>query len=579
MRKALAALDPFFLIFFASLAAVAVFFGASQDALLFKSDPASLLGFLASLGLLASLALGAAVACAWPAAGRPGRERVESWLSLAAFSVLQAGFANFLIQLFLTIRSPALYGSVLLGTFAACLAASARLADRRLLRARMRPLARASALLSLALLAGIRAGNAVRSFQARPAAPNVVMIVLDGMSLAPFLASGEDGRSPARRLAAEGAWFSGMRSNKVWTAGWFPTLYSGRKDGRAGADNLWSRLQGLGVRTMWIAFHNDGTPDAFEFPYRGLRSSFLTQHTAPLARLLGLDDNLFLYYRPGGRGKAMGARQELINGLLASAAGPVSLLGELVPEEIERLRAGRRPFFLLIHADASAGEASAAGIWEEAEAPEWARARKEVVDADYAYGPSHRGFVSWARSRYERSTALGLKALLAFYGRYRAAGWDEDTVLIVTSDHGSMASEGRLWYGFHPQEEVARVPFFLFMKGLRGEDRRLAETVDIPATLLDLFGDGRPFGRGGRSLLKPPGGKSLVTSATRPSSLRQECFLSVYTPEAKYRFNIADGTGQRRRVSGLKDEPAGAVPARSALPFDLKALAAEYGVE
>ena len=82
--------------------------------------------------------------------------------------------------------------------------------------------------------------------------------------------------------------------------------------------------------------------------------------------------------------------------------------------------------------------------------------------------------------------------------------WD-DTLLIVNTDHGFLLGEhnylGKNFWPMH--QEVAHLPFFLHAPGAPEGARRgqLAQTVDIPAPLLDWFGFERPAAMLGRSLL------------------------------------------------------------------------------
>lgn len=82
--------------------------------------------------------------------------------------------------------------------------------------------------------------------------------------------------------------------------------------------------------------------------------------------------------------------------------------------------------------------------------------------------------------------------------------WD-DTLLIVCTDHGFLLGEhGYLGKNFWPMhQEVAHLPFFLHVPGCPEGERRaqLAQTVDVPATLLDWFGLERPENMLGHSLL------------------------------------------------------------------------------
>lgn len=82
----------------------------------------------------------------------------------------------------------------------------------------------------------------------------------------------------------------------------------------------------------------------------------------------------------------------------------------------------------------------------------------------------------------------------------------KDTVLIVNTDHGFLLGEHE-WWGKNIMplyNEVANIPFFMWHPGYpcAGESRQaLAQTIDVPATLLDCFGLKKPADMQGVSLL------------------------------------------------------------------------------
>jgi len=81
----------------------------------------------------------------------------------------------------------------------------------------------------------------------------------------------------------------------------------------------------------------------------------------------------------------------------------------------------------------------------------------------------------------------------------------KDTMLIVNTDHGFLLGEHD-WWGKNIMplyNEVASIPFFIWHPqcGQAGESREaLAQTIDIPATLLDFFGLDKPADMQGVSL-------------------------------------------------------------------------------
>lgn len=83
----------------------------------------------------------------------------------------------------------------------------------------------------------------------------------------------------------------------------------------------------------------------------------------------------------------------------------------------------------------------------------------------------------------------------------------KDTMLIVNTDHGFMLGEhGYMAKNYMPcYNELTNIPFFLYdpRNPSRSGERAsaLAQTIDIPATLLDYFGIEKPSSMQGRSLI------------------------------------------------------------------------------
>jgi choline-sulfatase len=76
-----------------------------------------------------------------------------------------------------------------------------------------------------------------------------------------------------------------------------------------------------------------------------------------------------------------------------------------------------------------------------------------------------------------------------------AAGMRENTIVIVTSDHGEMLGERGLWYKMSFFEPSARVPLIMTAPG-RLAPRRVSENVslvDLFPTVMEIAHDGTPF--------------------------------------------------------------------------------------
>ena len=79
----------------------------------------------------------------------------------------------------------------------------------------------------------------------------------------------------------------------------------------------------------------------------------------------------------------------------------------------------------------------------------------------------------------------------------------DNTVVVVTADHGDMLGERGLWYKMNFFEPSARVPMILHAPGRidPGTVTTATSLLDIAPTLLDLAGVARPDAFDGRSLL------------------------------------------------------------------------------
>lgn len=105
----------------------------------------------------------------------------------------------------------------------------------------------------------------------------------------------------------------------------------------------------------------------------------------------------------------------------------------------------------------------------------------------------------------------------------QSTGMSEDTVVIITADHGSMLGERGLWGILNFFEWAMRVPFIIHAPN-RFSPRRVKSNislVDLMPTLLELATDGNPPS----AMATPIDGTSLVSLATGDDA---ECSDTVY---------------------------------------------------
>lgn len=167
-------------------------------------------------------------------------------------------------------------------------------------------------------------------------------------------------------------------------------------------------------------------------------------------------------------------------------------------------------------------------------------------------GKSYPSFFAPYASRVER--------LDACFGRFiknlKTAGLYDDSVLIVTADHGdSLGEAGRFGHAYTIYPEVIRIPLILRLPawlkaGRAWNPEALVSSLDIAPTLYHLLGHGPP-------ILSPLQGRPLLApdAATLSAWSRSELVVaSSYAPvygrltRNGRRLYIVDAVNQQRRI-------------------------------
>ena len=147
------------------------------------------------------------------------------------------------------------------------------------------------------------------------------------------------------------------------------------------------------------------------------------------------------------------------------------------------------------------------------------RAVHPIIDAAFSKGGRSQlsiGFdLPWDSMSAEdtqslRAIYLGLVSEVdAAIGRLvdglKTSGQFDDTLIVITSDHGEMLGDHRLWGKECFYEPAFRVPLIIRDPRRRATAGRVieafSESIDIAPTLLDWLGQEAPLGFDGRSLL------------------------------------------------------------------------------
>ena len=558
------------LLFLLSALLVVVAFGLVEDSLFFQSDLESAFIVVMVLSGIVFFPLAAVLGGLW-ALKRGLRAALVSVLGRAAAIFMAGDFIYFILAgldkefrifgLFRKLDAEYLFvvlWALCLG-FVWYLLSRARGKDEIARRTSL--LALTAVPLALVVFAGLlgfkRPADAEAVASASGAPRHAVLVILDGWPAQHLRAFNPAARAkPADELFSKALVFSNARTNSAWTNAFFGTLYKGslnqtytrlglgerllRRFGGE-SENLLALLQGRGVKTRVITFHRNGLPEGSSSTvsnYRGFRSVFVTFEHASALDALGLEYNLII---PGASANSVWGdqRKRFVRGLFgAKNRNYENVLTEVLLSEMHRIRGGGRQTFTVFHTGWNLGGVRLPAAWDEAipkgnedQVTKKARAR------DYRYDAKDEWYAERMRRKQDLVAETVGSKIQRFIEAMEADGLSENTLLIFTADHGSIYADGRVWYGFHPNEEVLRVPFVVFGAGRTGDDGRLLETIDIVQTFIDYFGGKVRLHQRARSIIETIS-KPLTTSVTLRSDINREWFIALYKENKKYLFNL-----------------------------------------
>ncbi len=538
--------------FASSILLAATFFGLCRDLLFFSSPWPVAVYVVAATGALLALALAPLLLLARLLPPAPRRALAVAVVASTPALVL-AGFLLFAIE---SIREFSSLGGVLGAWLASLAAASAMLllgSGRREALARASPLTAAVAGAGGAVVAiGLLASHA-RGLSGGGEQPerHVVLLVIDGMP-SQLLQRYRPESSPTAfdAVAGRGRTFTAARTNFTFTNGFFFALYRGQLASQQEGSHLFAELEQAGVSSRWLTYHTNGVPEARAIrDYGGFRSTILTEQLTWWPWLLGIDYHTFLRaerdaYELHPRIKAM---YQIVHGRrLFDQEG---FFDRYLPGQIREVQDRARRSFLLAHVPVSASVNVQA--LEAGSSPQLGEQGREVFSEaarrDYRYDPESQDVVDVYRDHIRASLNVWGRGLDGLLDALEAEGRHRDTLIIVTSDHGQIFSKGKLFYGVHPDEEVARVPLFMFGPGLSGTETRAVDTLDIVRTIEEFLGSPAPRSKRGRNLLADFEEKYIPTLTTTAEG-RGERFLVVFDRGRKYVVNLQ---GKEAPITGV----------------------------
>jgi lipoteichoic acid synthase len=178
------------------------------------------------------------------------------------------------------------------------------------------------------------------------------------------------------------------------------------------------------------------------------------------------------------------------------------------------------------------------------------------------FGTGPRPADDYDLGRYLNAVADVDRALGRLFAGLRARGLDDETLVVVTGDHGEAFGEPHAtWgHGFRLYDEGVRVPLVLWSPVLFPQGRRadtVAGHVDLAPTVLDLLGVEAPAGWEGRSLFAEPRPPRAYFYAANDHYL-----LGVREGDLKYVYDASRGRDQLFDLARDPDEQENLAAAR-----------------
>ncbi len=429
-------------------------------------------------------------------------------------------------------------------------------------------------------------------------APNVLLYVIDALRN-DVLDRPEDAPATVqlRRMAAEGVRFTTTWTAATWTRAAMASLLTG----------LYSSVHGVQGR-------DDVLPEAAwtlaeRFRAAGYATAAVVSNPN-IAAHWGFDQGFEVYdrARPEGDDDNQDAGE-----IASSHPARAEQVHELALGALSRLDRSR-PFLMYVHTVEPHAPYDPSEWLLPGERPAGA-ATPEVLGGLDGEGADERTIAD-LRTLYRGELAYADRELARFLEALRARGALDNTIVVVTSDHGEQFAEhDRFGHGRTLFEEELRVPLVVWGPGVvpaRGDVTRPASLVDVGSTLLSLakvavdFGNGEDlsevFGAGDGSA--PPPARALLAELALDgrnlAAIRWDDWKLVHDRRAEsYRMhNLASdprelrdlfdelGTANERvtalsrlladwtdRLAAARLDPAGARPAPSSeLLEQLRAL-------
>jgi len=371
-----------------------------------------------------------------------------------------------------------------------------------------------------------------------PSPANVIIVCLDTLR-ADRVAPGMTATPRLQSLAAESLQFSDASSTSAWTLPAHASLFTSRWSQAHGVTDRYRKLIETGAESLAQEFRTAGfetaafTGGGYLSPTFGLATGF-ERYGVHDPCLFAIDRRTSETIQPHG------ARAKLL-----------------------ALLSGRRdrPLFVFVHTFAAHhglpvnAHLDRVGMQRD----DFQRIRADVLsmlaakDIDAAVDPQ---LIHDVNALYDASVMTADDLIGDIVDTLKAAGTYENTILVVTSDHGQeLLDRGTVGHGHQMHPELLRIPLLMRAPGsVHGTTDAPVSLVDVAPTLRELAGLTRDEGAHGRSLVPLLSGKAL-----RPAPILSHLANSLRQPTHVYRRGSL--------TLHLQEDPQG-VPRATAL-YDL----------
>ncbi len=210
-------------------------------------------------------------------------------------------------------------------------------------------------------------------------------------------------------------------------------------------------------------------------------------------------------------------------------------LNKVAIPELQQLAKGKKPFFLFLrHMDPHSPYLPPAPFERMFYAGNECDPRNKSLDSVYKFKPFADYFRDWFPAsctdkeyiiaQYDGAVAYMDACLSNLFREIEALGLSENTLIVITSDHGETLHDHECWYDHHGLYDCTLiVPLVFIMPGRVPAGRRIQDTCliqDVLPTTLDIMGIKAPGKMDGISLTSLMQGDKC---RTRPEFYITEC--------------------------------------------------------